>query len=136
MSTFKDITSNTNQFSECFEDNQDILKQVDKWRKTLKSHCQIAFKKIRIKNKKHVKPLNPKHSALVDLRNTLVKKSATEEDAKKAKEIEESIADIEAEENKNLVMKHFKKFSDNPESINLQEVWKLLKNVCMEHPRQ
>ena len=116
LSTFKDITSNTDKFSKCFEDNQDILKQVDKWRKTLKSHCQIAFKKIRINNKKHVKPLNPKHSALVDLRNKLVNKSANEEDAKKVKEIEESIADIEAEENKNLVMKHLKKISDIPES--------------------
>ena len=30
-------------------------------------------------------------------------------------------------------MKHFKKFSDNPESINIQEVWKLLKNVCPKY---
>ena len=47
--------------------------------------------------------------------------------------MEESIADIEAEENKNLVMKHSKQFSDNPESINVQEVQQLLKNVCPKY---
>ena len=70
---------------------------------------------------------------MVDLRNNLINKSDTEEDAMKIKEIEESIAEIEAEENNNLVMKHFKTFSDNPEYINLKEVWSLLKKVCPKY---
>ena len=44
--------------------------------------------------------------------------------------IENRIAEIEAQENRNLIHKKFKKFSDNQENINLQEVWKVLKSIC------
>ena len=47
----------------------------------------------------------------------------------KIKNIEEKIASIEAEENRNLVIKMFQKFGENKENINLQEVWKLLKSI-------
>ena len=30
--TFKNITSNTKEFSVCFEDNEPLLKQIDNWR--------------------------------------------------------------------------------------------------------
>ena len=125
--TFKDITSNTTEFSECFNDNQPLLKQVDKWRNVLKSHCQQAFKKIRISNKKHMKPLTPELSALIDERNELIKNGENEN---KVKDIENSIADLEDEGKRDVIMKNFKRFSDQPENINLQEVWKILKNIC------
>ena len=44
--------------------------------------------------------------------------------------IENRIAEIEAQENRNLIYKRFKKFSDNPENIDLQEAWKVLKSIC------
>ena len=43
---FKEITTNTQKFSECFNNDLPILKQVENWRNVLKSHCQRAFKKI------------------------------------------------------------------------------------------
>ena len=45
-------------------------------------------------------------------------------------EVEKEIADIEAEENHNLVIKNFKKYSENPENVNLKEVWNTLKKIC------
>ena len=57
QSLFKKITSETTEFSNCFNNNLPVLKQVDKWRQTLDSHCKRAFKKIRINNKKHIKPI-------------------------------------------------------------------------------
>ena len=48
----------------------------------------------------------------------------------KIKVIENEIATLQAEENRKLVLKKFKKFSENSESVNLQEIWKLLKSIC------
>ena len=62
---FKEITT---KFSECFNNDLPILKQVGNWRNVLKSHCQRAFKKIRIDKKKHVK-INLKIMHLVGQRN-------------------------------------------------------------------
>ena len=36
---------------------------------------------------------------------------------------------MEALENREKVMKYFKSFSDNPESINMQEMWKINKKL-------
>ena len=37
------------------------------------------------------------------------------------------ISEIEAEENRNKIMEHFKKFADDPENIN--QMWKTLKKL-------
>ena len=47
----------------------------------------------------------------------------------KIKNIENRIAKIEAEEKRLIVLKKFKRFSDNPENVNLQEIWKVLKSL-------
>ena len=130
LERFRDITTNTNTFSECFLNDLPLEKQIDNWRKTLKSHCQMAFKKIRIKQKKHMKPVNPTMSALIDERNELHKNIASVENVEKVRKIEENISNMEAEEKYALISEQFNKFSENPESINLQEVWKVLKKVC------
>ena len=40
---------------------------------------------------------------------------------------------MQAEENYLLVMKNFKRFSNNPENINIQEIWKILKSIGPKH---
>ena len=125
---FKEITTNTQQFSECFNNDLPILKQVENWRNVLKSHCQIAFKKIRIDKKKPIK-INPKIVNLVDQRNKLRKKYKNVEESKEIQKIEKEISCLEADENSELIMKNFKRFSENPENVNLQEVWKVLKTI-------
>ena len=35
---------------------------------------------------------------------------------------------MEAQENRNMIVKHFKSYSDNPANINLQQMWKTLQN--------
>ena len=126
---FREITSNTNQFSDCFDNDLPLNEQVDRWRKVLKSHCQTAFKKVRINGKKREKALDPKISNLVDQRNELAKKQNDPEYDEKLNILENEISKMEAEENREMIMKQFKKFSDNPEAINLQEMWKVLKNI-------
>ena len=70
---FKEITSNTEEFSNCFEDNNSFFDQIDNWRKVLQAKCQKAFKKIRITNKKKPQKINPRKSALINIRNKMLK---------------------------------------------------------------
>ena len=125
---FKEITTNTQKFSECFNNDLPIFKQVENWRNVLKSNCQRAFKKIRIDKKKHVK-INPKIINLVDQRNKLRKKHKNFEDSEEVKTIEKEISCLEADENRESIIKNVKRFSDNPENVNLLEVWKVLKTI-------
>ena len=44
-------------------------------------------------------------------------------------EINKLIADEEAKENRKTIMKHFAHFSENPEKIEMQKMWKVLKTI-------
>ena len=167
--TFKNITSNTKDFSKCFENNEPLLKQIENWRDVLKSKCQTAFKKIRIRKKKRANCINPVLAKLINLRNKIQQNAevcidcerriSTKSNIKghtvdhkgqpmvkcgkcgknisnevhirahKIKELEKEIVDLESEENRNIIMKNFKKISENPENVNLKEVWKNLRNI-------
>ena len=83
--TFKEITSNTNEFSNCFKSDEPFTTQVDNWRKVLKTKCQMAFKKIRIKNKNFEKKMNPKMAALIDIRNRMKNHQEKHTNAKRNK---------------------------------------------------
>ena len=45
-------------------------------------------------------------------------------------EISNHISDQEAKENKEKVFKQFSYYNENPEKIDIQKMWKMLKNVC------
>ena len=44
-------------------------------------------------------------------------------------DLEEKISSIEAEENRKQILNNFKYFSENPESIQMSRMWKLLKRI-------
>ena len=52
-----------------------------------------------------------------------------EESKLKLEEITKKISQLEAEENRNKLVKHFKELGENPESVNMQQVWKTLKRL-------
>ena len=91
LEKFNDITSNTSQFTNCFKSNLPLSEQVLNWRKVLKSHCQTAFKKIRINEKKRTKGLKKEMSMLIDQRNELLRMNSPK-DEEKIKNIERTIA--------------------------------------------
>ena len=64
---------------------------------------------------------------LINRRNKLLKDSADKDDIEK---LEYAISDPEAKYNKEKIMKQFQSFSQNPEKINLNQVWKTLKRMC------
>ena len=149
MRKFTKITSNTSQFSKCFESNKPLEQQIQDWRQTLKYHCQYAFKKTRINGKKFKKPVDNRIKNLINQRNVLLKKNkilcktvpkshSNEKELRKNYddkiiELEETISNLEADENRKKIIERFKKFSENPETINLQEMWKILQQIIPKH---
>ena len=73
---FKNLTSETDDFSKYFLSEKPILSQVKDWQDTLEAYCKKSFRKIRIKRKNN-KPL-----------------------IKSVNEINEAIAEEEAKENR------------------------------------
>ena len=94
---FKILTSETKEFTNCFQNNNlSALKQVEKWRRVLKTYCSKAFKKIRIQKKRKMKPLNPELSRLITERNKLMTIYSHPEIEDEIVKINENICEIEA----------------------------------------
>ena len=123
---FKVMTSETEAFTDCFDNKIPLLQNVENWRKILNSFCKKSFKKIRIK-KNQIKPVDKAISSLIDKRNSLVRSSGEED---MIESIDTQIADIEASNNREKIMKNFQFYSQNPENIQMQKMWKILKNIC------
>ena len=94
------------------------------WRKVLATHCKKSFKNIRIRNKE-LFSVNRSIVKLIDRRNKLLEEGSEKElnDTKKA------IAELEATEKRNKIMKNFRLYSENPENVCLPKVVKLLKKL-------
>ena len=126
---FKVLTTETKAFTSCFEGfNEDVLTQITEWREVLKKYCGKAFKKIRIKKRK-IKPINAKIVELISKKNELSRKTDQKNIKEKISEIDKKIAEIEAFQNRSKIIENFKCLSDNPESVNLQEMWKKQKKL-------
>ena len=123
---FKLLTSETTEFTECFAGQIPLKMKVEKWRQILQKYCKKSFKKIRIK-KNSIKPVNKFISGLINKRNKLVDEGAKTEEIE---EVNKQIANFEADENRKKIIENFKFFSDNPENIQMQGMWKSLKSLC------
>ena len=126
---FQQMSSESNEFSRCFENDKPLQEQIINWKKVLKSVCNRSFKKIRITHKNRVQG-NDQISKLINERNILTKNSENEENKIKLEEINTEIACLEADENRKILFENFQFFSDNPEKINMSNMWKLLKKLC------
>ena len=122
---FKKLTTDTKQFTDCFNNMHPLSQQIKMWRKTLETFCQRAFRKIRIR-KRSMKPLNSTMAKLINLRNKLRKNkgASIEIDC-----LNEMIADEEAKINREKIVGNFKQLSEDPERINLQSMWKKMKKL-------
>ena len=122
---FKVLTSETTEFSDCFSNKLPLLNQIANWKTVFNAFCRKAFQKIRITKKKFNKPTPNEVTKLIDERNNLMNTGRVEE----AKELDETISNFEAELNRNHIMKHFKRFSEDPFKVNLGQVWKTMDRI-------
>ena len=60
------------------------------------------------------------------MRNELLRKKGFKENIDA---INQDISNLEVQENRNLIMKHFKTFSEDPEKVNLTQMWKNMKKI-------
>ena len=117
---FKDITTKTKAFTQCFTNVQPVLEQADKWLNTVQSYCKKAFKLIRIRSRK-IKSSGA--DKLISERNNMIKNGIMD-----TSKIDARIADIISEEDmKKACM--FKKYTDTRQSGAVSDMWKLKKQL-------
>ena len=119
---FRKSTTKTSDFTDCFDNNLGLEKQIENWRSVLKTHIKNSFKKIRLNGKKE-KPLPSEISQLIEKRNSF---SKSEVEKEKIDRLDEMISNLEAEMKYKTIKENFEKYKEDPERINLQEVWKTL----------
>ena len=133
LQVFKETTTNTNKFSKCFEEDNDIKVQGKKWMKLLQNSIRTSFTKIRIRKRYKKDELQEK----INLRKEIMKKikntnSATErfllED--KIKDIEQEISDEHRQKQIKRVQEQINAISDADGRVNTSGVWKLRKKIC------
>ena len=118
---FNKLTSDTSDFSDCFENELPVLEQINKWRTVFNSKVQNAFKRIRITKNKRAKLFSPEISALINKRNKLANNKSNISELTK---IDEEISNYEAKTNFAKIKKNFGNICQDPENVNIQEVWK------------
>ena len=118
---FKDITSNTNKFTNCFTDMHNVSKEAEKWMHTLKTHLKRSFKKIRIREK-YIKPSSA--DKFISERNKMVRQGRLNE----ARIMDAKIASIISQEGRTKAFM-FNKYTDSSTSACLSEMWKMKKST-------
>ena len=77
-------------FSNCFQNNLHIIKQIENWQKVFISYVRSLFRKVRITRKK---PLAPKIYEAIDLQNWL---TAEDDCNQEIEHLNDVISDMEA----------------------------------------
>ena len=123
LSHFKNVTTNTNELSDCFRNEESLDKQAKKWIKTLKSFLNRVFKKVRISNRKK----NKRDDEMEVLLNR--RKEAIEIGDEQNQDILEcQIKELEAKRNVDTIRKHIEEMKNNPRDRD-NNVWKMKRKL-------
>ena len=135
--TFQSISEDNQHLNHCFDNtNEDIEESSKRWLKIVKNLIKYSFKKIRIRNNK----ISPKLEKLFQEKERLKSKLAEIENEnynvtkvklhKELEEVNEAIAKICAEKNKNLVNEYLGRTEDVIEGYGQAKTWALKKKLC------
>ena len=108
---FRTLTTETEEFSRCFDNNLSVLEQINEWRTVFNLNVSKAFRKVRVTRKRHQKPIPPVISNLINQRNKL---STSNTDGNNIEALDEEISNLEAEENHKIIMEHFQMLNEDP----------------------
>ena len=123
---FRQATSNTTTFTDCFKSKSNLLEQCDVWLTKVKTHVKSSFKKIRIRPEK-IRPSAA--DVLIKKRNMFVKQG----DIENISLIDAQIAKTIAEQGR-VKASMFRKFSNPNRSSVLSEMWQLKKKMFPRKP--
>ena len=123
---FKSLTSNTIDFTNCFDNELPFEEQATQWRKVLNNFFQKSFKKIRISNKpkKKMTELN----IMMEKRRFYKKKEClSDKEEEELSKLEVEIAEKCEELNKKKVTENFKGINGQEGELAHQGIWKIKK---------
>ena len=120
LKQFKEMTTYTSKFSECFISNNPFEKQVKQWIKTLKSFINKVFRKVRITKRNPGKVIDKTSKDLFEKRKEAILKG----NQKVQEDIEEVIKQKESEENMKRIEEHISEMKRDPNNKN-NSIWKL-----------
>ena len=120
---FKNLTTNTTDFSSCFSNNLSFEDQARKWKRVLNDYFHKAFKKVRVTNK-HKKRESQINDLIERRRKLKSKQVLSEKDEEEVEDIEEKIAEKCQEENRQKVMDNFSEMNGVDGNLLHQGVWK------------
>ena len=133
LNIFKENTTNTKQFTNCFTDDGDVRDQGKKWMKLIQKTIRRSFKKVRIRphnNKEN--SIQNKMKQRSDLqKNIKNSKSVIERHAleDKLKELEESISQEHKQKQIKRLEDHLNAITDQEGKVNTTGVWKLRRKI-------
>ena len=139
LQTFKETTSNTKAFTQCFMGDDSVKKQGKAWINLIQKTIRSSFKKIRINNNKP-----PKDSMRegMEKRKQLLKKMNTCNPAERHK-LEDEVLDIENQISEGHRSKQVKKLeehisiiTDKEGRVNTAGAWKLRRKIFPKPPEQ
>ena len=123
---FKTLTSNTSDFTNCFNNELSFEEQSTRWREVLDGFFHKAFKKIRITNKQSTK--HTEINFLMEKRRKFKKKdSLNEKEEVELSKLEETIAEKCEEMNRKKVTENFVSIGGNNGNLSHQGIWKIKK---------
>ena len=108
LKKFKDLTSRTNSFTNCFSNEKSFKEQIASWEKVLKKYLNICFKKVRIKNNNFSAQKNKSHASLFSKRTRAMK----QRNNKCQEQIESEIQLLESEKYRNIILENVNQLKD------------------------
>ena len=140
LTKFKEATSRTTKFTECFDGDGSVREQGKEWMKRLKSTIHQCFRKIRITKKTGKRSIT---QMIIDerkrLRRNLVNAKTSEEKHQLQDEIqiiEEKISEECSKQHMDLIRQHVSDATDENGNMNTGKVWKLRKKLCPKPSEQ
>ena len=125
---FQKLTTDTNDFTDCFKNDFDFEVQAANWRKMLNNYFHKAFKKVRVTNKPIKK--GSEVLELIEKRKVLKKKDIlTEADEEEIVRLEALVAEKCQDTNRQKVVDNFCDLGGNDGNLQHQGIWKIKRKV-------
>ena len=139
LQNFKEKTSHTNVFTQCFEREGDVQEQGKKWLKTLQKSICTSFKKIRIRHNHTQK--GSMHEKLEERKQILKKMNSCSPAERHKLENEVEVLENElSEEYKSKqiekLREHLNIITDNDGRVSTAGAWKLRRKILRKPPEQ
>ena len=129
METFKNILDNEDSLSKCFEKDDTLEHQVEKWYMELNKILGRSFKKVRITDKIKSSKISELFKRRTDLKQKVKKDKDNKETNEELDEIESEIAAEIGQQNREKIFQNFSSLDQSEGGSLSQGLWDIKKKV-------